>query len=694
MAELRIISGPGSGRTASLEPGVVLRIGRGPEAVEGGPPAALLVIEDKKLSRTHLEVFPRGGGWAVRDLGSSNGTFVDGDRVAEKLLQPKSLIQAGACVLEFVSEPGEGGPVRLTETATADPGRRARGGKLSPRMPRLRRGPAGGSRSASPFVLPSVLAAIVVVALFWLNSGRKEEPLLNEDAMPPPPRALRELPLAAAAPPAPIVPEEALAAERGDREAEGAGDGSRGAAEAPRETLDLIDSAALASEYRSALAVIDAEAPPAEAAALRSRVLETARAEVASGAAEADRLSAAGEFDGARALLEDILLRLPEDLVPSVLVVLERVRDLEEAARTRSATVEATPALAGDADPFRKRLLELSAALRDLTSSAPADPAAWEALAAQATALQGEWRAAPGYSKHRLHLRRIHVQARIRAARAGRFGALTSATRMEWRENRLSLQYDFESVDELRDFHLVPGKDSSIRRTGSALQLRGECRLLEGNPFEGRIVVRGEVPAGGYDGASPNINVALPTRQGDVLTDPARPPPSVLNAGIAGGGPPPDDFLAFCIGYRKVTAVYGDRRLEQITLVGSPDPIPLPANAVLAGRSGRLFHTDARECLWAAPLKGRLQGAVRFEISLDEEEPSWKVNGKDVADLKEAAGARWRGSAGRPGSVTLFTNSSQARFESIEVEGEVQDSWIRRVFEMAFDAREKEGPRE
>ncbi|HVR75520.1 MAG TPA: FHA domain-containing protein [Planctomycetota bacterium] len=693
MAELKIISGPGSGRTASLEPGVVLRIGRGPEAVEGGPPAALLAIDDKKLSRAHLEVFPHGGGWAVRDLGSSNGTFVDGNRVTEKLLQPNALIQAGACVLELVSGPGEGGPVHLNETATEDPRPRAGRGTLPLRAPRRRGSPAGGSRSATPFVLAAVLAAIVVLALFWLTSSRKDEPLANEDARPPPPPAVRELPLAAAAPPAPIIPEAVAVAKRGDRETEGAGDGSRGAAEGSRESLDSIDSAALASEYRSALAVIEAEAPPAEAAALRARVLETARAEVASRAAEADRLSAAEDFDGARTLLEDILLRLPEDLVPSVLVVLERVHDLEEAARGRAATAEATPAPAGDADPFRKRLLDLSASLRDLTSSAPADPAAWEALAAQATTLAGEWRAAPGYSNHRLHLRRIHVQARIRAARAGRFGALTSATRMEWRENRLSLQYDFESDDELRDFHLVPGKDSSIRRAGGALQLRGECRLLQGNPFEGRIVVRGQVPAGGYGGTSPNINVALPTRQGDVLTDPARPPPSVLNAGVAGGGPPPDDFLAFCIGYRKVTAVYGGRQLEQITVVGRPDAVQLPANTVLAGRSGRLFHTDARECLWAAPVRGRLQGALRFEISLDEEEPSWKVNGKDMADLR-AVGARWRGGGGRPGSVTLFTNSSQVRFESLEVEGEVQDSWIRRVFEMAFDALETEGPRD
>ena len=41
-----------------------------------------ITLEDERLSRKHATVARRGSRWVVRDLGSTNGTFVDGARVA------------------------------------------------------------------------------------------------------------------------------------------------------------------------------------------------------------------------------------------------------------------------------------------------------------------------------------------------------------------------------------------------------------------------------------------------------------------------------------------------------------------------------------------------------------------------------------------------------------------------------------
>ncbi|MPZ14489.1 MAG: DUF2662 domain-containing protein [Chloroflexi bacterium] len=52
-----------------------VRIGRGPDND--------LVIRDIRVSRHHASVEPVVGGWIIRDLESTNGTYVDGQRVLE-----------------------------------------------------------------------------------------------------------------------------------------------------------------------------------------------------------------------------------------------------------------------------------------------------------------------------------------------------------------------------------------------------------------------------------------------------------------------------------------------------------------------------------------------------------------------------------------------------------------------------------
>lgn len=60
-------------------------------------------IDDRRLSRQHVEVVWRGGRWYVRDLGSSNGTFVDGAQVTEGVFDSPRELRAGGA--SFLFEP-------------------------------------------------------------------------------------------------------------------------------------------------------------------------------------------------------------------------------------------------------------------------------------------------------------------------------------------------------------------------------------------------------------------------------------------------------------------------------------------------------------------------------------------------------------------------------------------------------------
>jgi hypothetical protein len=76
-----------------------------------------VVLEgDPTASRTHAALEPYGDTWCVRDLGSMNGTFVNGSRVfAERALRDRDEITIGSIRLVFRA------PMAEPATATAAP---------------------------------------------------------------------------------------------------------------------------------------------------------------------------------------------------------------------------------------------------------------------------------------------------------------------------------------------------------------------------------------------------------------------------------------------------------------------------------------------------------------------------------------------------------------------------------------------
>ena len=65
----------------------------------GRDPSCTVVLDDKSVSRRHVIVERRGASWCVVDQGSANGTFVDGQQVAEAELRDGQELRLGTLPL-------------------------------------------------------------------------------------------------------------------------------------------------------------------------------------------------------------------------------------------------------------------------------------------------------------------------------------------------------------------------------------------------------------------------------------------------------------------------------------------------------------------------------------------------------------------------------------------------------------------
>src|SRR4051794_21079596 len=160
MHTLEVTSGPAAGQ--SLELGDELVIGR---------EDAGLVIDDPEISRRHARICPVDGGVMVEDLGSTNGTFVNGERASEPVtLRESGQIRLGTTEIA----------VNIPIVSVADATRVRQVSDFDPDVTRAR--PIASDLTA-PREIPTDLTAPRAVA-----------PPQPEDPAPPP---------AAEAPPAP-----------------------------------------------------------------------------------------------------------------------------------------------------------------------------------------------------------------------------------------------------------------------------------------------------------------------------------------------------------------------------------------------------------------------------------------------------------------------------------------------------------
>ncbi|MBW1870724.1 MAG: FHA domain-containing protein, partial [Deltaproteobacteria bacterium] len=89
---LKILEGPDSGKVYSFDR-VEITIGR---TMDND-----VVIPDPGISRQHMSIRDKGGAYIVKDLGSSNGTKLNGKKVGEEVLRPGDVIMMGTVQVRF-----------------------------------------------------------------------------------------------------------------------------------------------------------------------------------------------------------------------------------------------------------------------------------------------------------------------------------------------------------------------------------------------------------------------------------------------------------------------------------------------------------------------------------------------------------------------------------------------------------------
>ena len=102
-----------------------------------------VVVGDAEISRQHSRITRTPGGYVLEDLGSTNGTFVNGERlVAPRVMNPGDLVALGETVsLTFDATSPESAATVAQPAATAEPAKKA---------PQAAAQPAAQAKPASP----------------------------------------------------------------------------------------------------------------------------------------------------------------------------------------------------------------------------------------------------------------------------------------------------------------------------------------------------------------------------------------------------------------------------------------------------------------------------------------------------------------------------------------------------------------
>ncbi len=93
IAEVRLVDGSGLVAPPMEVRTIPFIMGRGTDAS--------LCVADEQVSRHHCQIERDGGNYIIRDLGSTNGTFLNGVRVLICRLHPGDQLQIGSSQILF-----------------------------------------------------------------------------------------------------------------------------------------------------------------------------------------------------------------------------------------------------------------------------------------------------------------------------------------------------------------------------------------------------------------------------------------------------------------------------------------------------------------------------------------------------------------------------------------------------------------
>src|SRR4051812_16416704 len=73
-------------------------------------------IADPSVSSHHCEILLRGTDVVIHDLGSTNGSFINGDKISESVLRPGQTLKLGQIEMQLVPD---GAPIPAPKPASA-----------------------------------------------------------------------------------------------------------------------------------------------------------------------------------------------------------------------------------------------------------------------------------------------------------------------------------------------------------------------------------------------------------------------------------------------------------------------------------------------------------------------------------------------------------------------------------------------
>lgn len=166
--QLIVIEGPSKGRKLDLSK---------PKTTLGKRENNDLIIDDKTVSRTHFEIIQTEDSYLLKDLESTNGTYINDLRVKEAYLSPGDVIQIGNSRIEFVA---------YDEKVQIEPSNRTEFGPLTGRSRKMRQ-IFGLLEKISPTNATVIIEGEtgtgkeVVAKAIQENSGRKSKPYVVFD---------------------------------------------------------------------------------------------------------------------------------------------------------------------------------------------------------------------------------------------------------------------------------------------------------------------------------------------------------------------------------------------------------------------------------------------------------------------------------------------------------------------------------
>src|SRR2546430_2318961 len=133
---LEVVEGPQSGMGLDLE---------GPVIIGRSSSRSTFVLKDSEASRRHASLIPQGQSVNVQDLGSTNGTFVNDERIDERrMVEVGDRLRIGTTVIEVRPGPGVKEPAAAEDEAAA-----GGAGPAPPAGAPARAGAGGGARRSA-----------------------------------------------------------------------------------------------------------------------------------------------------------------------------------------------------------------------------------------------------------------------------------------------------------------------------------------------------------------------------------------------------------------------------------------------------------------------------------------------------------------------------------------------------------------